>query len=253
MPLSPLNYQNISTWFNNHVELGGSVYRSELTWDFLPSPEDDINNLFDKVKNVDFEDVLAFQEADVIDNNMPYREILEDSSKIFYLHQQIKQDNLIFNPQIIHEPWHSRYRIHPGSGRLAALWLANKKTVTCLYTHFNEPMFQLPPNSNKIHNIEGIFDCILSTDEKVEMSIETYEAFPTSENEKAHTLTRDSEWDWNNIETTREWQFLRYSEGRNFLEYKSNWRSDIVSVWEALQEVSFTEDLHNFMMSIKYN
>jgi len=234
MPLSPLNYQNISTWFNNHVELGGSVYRSELTWDFLPSPEDDINNLFDKVKNVDFEDVLAFQEAEITDNSMPYRDVLEDCSKIFYLRDQISNGNLIFNPQILHEPWHDRYRVHPGSGRLAASWLSGVPHITCLYTHFDEPGFKIPPASIELRSVDDIIDSILATNDDVTMDIETYTAFPISTSDAQTTAIRDSEWEYDNIQTTTPWQFLRYSEGTNFLTYKHEWRSRIIEVWDSL-------------------
>jgi hypothetical protein len=208
-----------------------------LTWDFLSSPENDINNLFNKVKNIEFDDILAFQEADVTDNNMPYREILEDSSKIFYLHEQIKQDNLIFNPQIIHEPWHSRYRIHPGSGRLAAFWLANKKTVTCLYTHFDVPGFKVPPNSIKLKNVGQVIKSMTvhADASDCDIGIDTYQAFPTSIKDQKYTLEKDSEWHYNIHATTKNWQFLRYSEGDNFLQYKRDWRTNIIELWEYLQ------------------
>ena len=108
-------------WFEKHKEMGGYVASSYVDWNILHSPLQDFIKLIEQYRRLPVEDVIAFQEASVTDNSMPYRNILEDGSKIFYLTQEVEFATLQFHPQIIHEPWYNRYRVHPGSGRLIAL------------------------------------------------------------------------------------------------------------------------------------
>ena len=103
-------------WLKNHQNLGGFLASSYVDWDILHSPLHDIVHKLEKFRQVPFEAVLDFSDAGITDNSMEYRDIVEDASKIFYLCEMINYNELIFHPQILHEPWHKRYRVHPGSG-----------------------------------------------------------------------------------------------------------------------------------------
>lgn len=114
------NITTLNNWWINHTRWGGCVFHVEMQWKDVTSPEQYVDSLFKKYKQLPFEDILAFSESDVTDNSMPNREIMEDASKIYMLRDSIRNNNMQFLPQIIHEPWRERYRIHPGSGRAAA-------------------------------------------------------------------------------------------------------------------------------------
>jgi hypothetical protein len=230
-----LHRARLTDWLNNLHDHGGSVYCVNASWDILGSPEDHVYDLFYNFSLVPFESILEFAESDVYDNSMEYRDIMEDACKILYLVEQIQKNNLKFNPQIVHEPWHDRYRVHPGSGRLAAMWLMNINNVRCLYTHFNEPCFTVPPNSEQLYDVEGVLDTIFRSQNDRSYTIETYYAFPDNDVELQYTLERDSEWDPSHVITSSKWEFIRYSEGRDFRASKLAWRELSIYFWQLVK------------------
>lgn len=229
-------YRDLSRWWDKHHDLGGSVYVSCLPWDFFPDPYEDLRNLFLKFADISLKSLEDFHNASVWDNNMPDREIMEDAAKIWFLYENIKDGvGIKYNPQIIHEPWFDRYRVHPGSGRLASMWLAELNSVQCIYTHFDEPVFEPPPYSEKIQDIEGmVLNMFGPTASKMRADIDTYKAFPKNPDNIAYTHARDSEWKWERVRTNTDWEFVRYSEGQSFNESKSMWRSVAIDLWYRL-------------------
>ena len=121
-------------WHDRHVEQGGYVAVSYVDWNFLTPPTLELIDLLEKYKKIPLDRVMAFTDTVITDNTMPDRDILEDGSKIFYLVNQIEFLELMFHPQILHEPWYNRYRVHPGSGRLQALWLCGYENIKTIYT-----------------------------------------------------------------------------------------------------------------------
>ena len=122
-------------WLKNHQNLGGFLASSYVDWNILHSPKDDIVSKLEDFRRVPFEAVMEFADAGITDNSMEYRDVMEDVSKIFYLCELIQHNELTYNPQILHEPWHNRYRVHPGSGRLMSLWLCGYEQVKTIYIH----------------------------------------------------------------------------------------------------------------------
>ena len=223
-------------WLTNHQKLGGFLASSYVDWDILHSPLYDIVKKLEEYRQLPFESVMSFADAELIDNNMEYRDVLEDVSKLFYLVEAIQYNELQYNPQILHEPWHKRYRVHPGSGRLMALWLCGYEKLKTIYIHFDEPGFQ-PPG-----------DCFLIKDRRTahkefhvnpnsleKLQIETYPAFPKLKSDCIRTHHYDSEWDWTKTNTTKFWQFMRFSEGSTFLGHKNQWRSYAIDAWQDMQ------------------
>ena len=113
----------LQEWFDNHYAMGGWTGASYLNWNVVEPPMYDIITLLEDFKKVKEKFVINFIQSDITDNFMDYRNTLEDASKIYYLTNEMVNGDIKFNPQVVHEPWHNRYRVHPGSGRLAALWL----------------------------------------------------------------------------------------------------------------------------------
>lgn len=227
----------IRNWHERHVEQGGYVGVSWVDWNFLTPPLVELIDLLERFKRLPLEDVMAFTDTFVTDNTMPNRDVLEDGSKIFYLVNQIEFLELMFHPQIIHEPWYDRYRVHPGSGRLQALWLCGYENIKTIYTHFNEPGFVAPPRTIVLPTYkhiekEIVFDNVIGPPA---VDYEFYEAFPTTQLAQMHTYNQDSEWHFENHTTNKQWHFFRYSEGTAFLEFKSEWRSYAMEMWHILQ------------------
>jgi|TARA_R110000764_G_scaffold14058_1_gene40388 hypothetical protein len=223
-------------WLTHHEKLGGYLATSYVGWDILHSPMNDIVAKLEEYKQLPIEHVLAFQEQEITNNSMPNREVMEDVSKIFYLSEIIQYNELKFYPQIVHEPWHNRYRVHPGSGRLMALWLCGYQTIKCIYTHFDEPGFVAPGESFRIDGPAAQKEFMNpSMLRPYSLHVDTYPAFPKLENDIIKTKTMDSEWDWNHVKTNKPWNFMRFSEGAEFLEYKESWRSYALDAWQDLQ------------------
>ena len=131
----------LNKWWLAHKKYGGEVWKVKCDTTILASPENYIDKTFEQFKKLPLEDVMAFSEAEVTDNGMDNREVLEDGSKIHYLRHCIREGELNFAPSLLHEPWKDRYRIHPGSGRFAALWLEGHKSFNAIYLHFSENNF----------------------------------------------------------------------------------------------------------------
>lgn len=242
----------LQEWFDNHYAMGGWTGASYLDWNVVEPPMYDIIRLLEDFKKVKEKFVINFIQSDITDNFMDYRDTLEDASKIYYLTNEMVNGDIKFNPQVVHEPWHNRYRVHPGSGRLAALWLCGYENFKAIYTHFDEPEFVPPPRTLKIDThqnfiLEAVTDSFTLM-HPIELS--TYYAFPTEERDFLYTIEKDREWDPSQVQTLMPWQFIRYSEGSPFItEYKPGWRQMSFGLWEELRynhiQLGCTEFLFN--------
>jgi len=219
------NFSIINNWFNNHISLGGSVHIVHDTVSLIGSPEPYLTDIYDRFSKLTFEDVEHFMGSRILDNSMPNRALIEDATKLYYLGEQIKQDKLIFKPQLLHEPWADRYRVHPGSGRIAAMWKCDPiKPIESIYIHFNEDIFTIPQNSTEVRSSQAFLDAITyKATTSIDCTVET--ALKRTE--------RDTEWD-PTIVSTVNWEFIRYSEGKYFLEYKQAWRDYALDLWLLL-------------------
>ena len=233
----------LEDWWSQHESMGGYVAMCYVDWTNVHSPKNAIVDLLEKFRKIPEQEIKNFTNASVIDNNMPNRNTLEDASKIFYLTDELEAEGtLLYVPQILHEPWHNRYRVHPGSGRLAALWLCGYETFRTIYTHFDEPGFAAPGTALKLHSpVELIMNCRNTSQLGFfpYIDTETYYAFPHEKTDKCITSSMDSEWDFDQIQTLMPWKFIRYSEGTNFLDYKQQWRQMAWPLWWDLQQPQF--------------
>lgn len=222
-------------WLNDLENKGGYLASSYVNWNILHSPLHDVVKQLEHFRSLPFEQILEFHESEVTNNEMQDRNVMEDVSKIFYLTECVQYEELRFHPQIIHEPWANRYRVHPGSGRLIALWLNGYESIKTIYTHFNEPAFIPPGECFKITNKRQAYKEFQFSRQSDLLSIETYSAFPKTKNDCVRTHHYDHEWEWKHITTDTDWKFMRFSEGPEFLEHKSTWRSYIIDAWEDLR------------------
>ena len=227
------NITKLNRWWRSHREYGGGVYKVYMDWKEITHPEKYVDNLFKQYKALSFEDILAFSESEVTDNSMPNRDIMEDASKIHMLRHAIRNKEMLFRPQVLHEPWYDRYRVHPGSGRAAALWLEGYDGLPGLYIHFNERCFTPPKDAYELLTVPEIQANIIFQ-KHAEPDFESYDAFPKQKSTCIKTQDMDSEWHWHYIKTYRPWRFLRWSEGNNFLKHKYNWRTYAVDLWHEL-------------------
>jgi hypothetical protein len=219
-----INTAVLEQWMENHRKLGGRVFLVHDARALVGSPDQYVTTLYDSFKKLSFETVNEFVAAGVTDNTMPYRDVLEDGSKIHYLRQQIRAHKLAFCPQLLHEPWYGRWRVHPGSGRYAAMWLENPTDwLRSIYIYFNEPGFRIPEGATDLQNPAAFIEAITLTASNIDFT--THLAFERSD--------RDTEWH-PNITTDKGWQFLRYSEGEHFLSHKQAWRDTAVDLWLLL-------------------
>ena len=234
MPLSQNTYTKFNRWHLDHTARNGDLRYVTLDWDQITHPGNYVDYLFDTYRRLPFEDILAFSESEITDNTMPNREVLEDASKIHMLRDAIRNNNLIFTPQIVYEPWYNRWRVHPGSGRAAAMWLEGYKSISGIYIHFNETQFVDARDIGVQLDNVTFFDHVFM-DKSVEPDFEIYMAFPKIAKECAKTQRMDLEWHWHYVHTYKPWKFIRWSEGKNFLKHKYNWRSYAVDLWHELQ------------------
>jgi hypothetical protein len=229
----------LEEWWERHHSMGGYAALCYVDWNVIHSPLAMLVDLLQKYRALEEHQVLRFAGASIVDNAMPDREIMEDGSKIFHLTNELEaNDTLMWIPQVIHEPWYDRYRVHPGSGRLAALWLCGYETFRTVYTHFDEPGFQPPGKALRLHSpIDLIMNCRNSSHGFFPyLDIETYYAFPQDDVEQCNTKNMDHEWDYSHVDTMMPWEFFRYSEGSNFLNHKQHWRSAAWLFWSELQD-----------------
>lgn len=225
--------------------------------ELVKSPEQYVVELFDKYKKIPFEQVLEFSEAQVTDNSMPNREVLEDGSKIHMLRHAYRNNDIQFNVQLLHEPWYDRWRVHPGSGRLAALWLEGAVEIPGVHIHFNTSPRRYwgsnwgryddlnshvtldslkPTHSSRLLVDTKEFLSAIVCQKPAEPEFETYHAFPSKSKDCFKTQQMDKEWHWHHTknQSYMDWKFLRWSEGKNFLEHKYNWRSYAIDLWHEL-------------------
>lgn len=221
----------LERWSENHIECGGSVWIIPDTAAVAGDPVPATERLFTAFKQLKFEAVESFVAAEVTDNSMPFRSILEDASKIHYLRQQIKDNKLKYIPQLVHQPWDNRYRVHPGSGRFAALCMEFPDTpIPSYYVHFGDK-FTVPAGSIEVDISDprellkwvmcGYFD---------DIEFEFYPAFTT------RAQHYDSEWKFTyEYGTDVPWEFIRFGEGgTGFIQHKREWRDTALDLWASL-------------------
>jgi hypothetical protein len=261
--MSSQGFHTLDGWFDHHTKLGGWVGISFLDWNTLHNPLYNVVSMMEQYRALSIENVEQFCSASVTDNSIANRNVLEDASKIYYLLGEIIDDNLLYTPQVIHEPWHSRYRIHPGSGRAVALWLHGVEQFKAIYTHFNEPEFVAPPKTIKLHTVSELHKHLSYNNYNSMLAmfgIESYSAFPKNSVQQQLTSNKDAEWNPIGIHTNNEWQFLVYSEGAQFLEHKMRWRGWALDLWEELQHETaqlgstiLTFDAHDKVINVTRN
>lgn len=220
------HHLQIKDWYERHIYLGGYTASCYVDWNIIHNPLNDFVRMLEEFKQVPSEKIAEFMEADVTDNSMHNRNLLEDMSKIGYLVEEVLYETLMFHPQVIHEPWYNRYRIHPGSGRAIAMWLAGVEQFKTIYTHFDGMSF-VPPGHTIKHNSWKTFANEIvfpATGLSTSIDIERFSAFPKNIIDYNRTKNKDSEWKPDTI-SDRPWEFIVYSEGKNFLKYKTEWRS----------------------------
>lgn len=256
-------FHTLDGWFDHHIKLGGWVGISYLDWNTLHNPLYNVVSMMEQYRALSIEQVEEFCAAAVTDNSSANRDVLEDASKIYYLLGEIMDDNLLFTPQVIHEPWHSRYRIHPGSGRAVALWLHGVEQFKAIYTHFDEPGFVAPPKTIKLHTTSELQKHISYNNYNAMIAmfgIESYPAFPKTVEQTERTAKKDAVWKPENAYTSKDWQFLVYSEGKEFLTHKMRWRGWALDLWEELQHETaqlgstiLTFDAHGKVINVTRN
>ena len=232
------HHSQLKNWFDKHISLGGYVASCYVDWNILQNPMYDFIKLLEEYKKIEYLDIEAFAQSEVIDNTMPDRWLMEDLSKIKYLTEEILADALLFHPQVIHEPWFDRYRVHPGSGRAIALWLCGFQQFKTIYTHFDETGFAPPGHTIKLDSWKTLANEIICTGPansfRSSYDVETFDAFPVGYNDIRNTNDKDSVWAPNLI-SNKPWEFLVYSEGKQFLHFKREWRSHSYDMYTDLQ------------------
>lgn len=230
-------YNDISNWWNNHHDLGGKVYVSEFEWNYNPhaSMYKYTSKLFYNFLKISKDEVEEFQNSDHFKNTTPNSDILNEASKIWYLIKQIKEGpGLMYTCQVQHEPWNSwiQYRFHPGSGRVPAIWLSEEPSLKAIYQHFDEPGFEPYHNSRLINSpMELMHEAINVDPETSGCDITTLEAFPKNRED-----TPDPEWHyWKINHSDKPWKFMRWSEGVNWPNHRTSWRSLAVELWNEMQ------------------
>jgi hypothetical protein len=228
----------LKDWYEKHYSLGGYVASCYVDWNIIQNPIYDFVELIEKYKKIDYLEIEEFATADVTNNSMSNRLVMEDMSKIKYLTEEIMADSLMFHPQVIHEPWFDRYRIHPGSGRAIALWLCGYTQFKAIYTHFDEPGFEPPGDTIRMDSWRTLSK-ELGADAPLRAMLQppdaqTFQAFPSTYEDILHTTDKDDIWA-PTFTTTKPWEFLVYSEGQNFLGFKKEWRSHSYDLYTDLQ------------------
>lgn len=219
-----INYDVFEDWREQHSSQGGKLLIIPEIRSLCGDRTEYVLDLYKKFSKIPLSDVEYFAVSDATDNSMPHRDVLEDASKIYHL----ANSSIQFLPQLVHEPWRSKpWRAHPGSGRYTALCRINQP-IPGVYIYFNEPAFNIPDYTIDITDLP-VEDVIshLTFQHVDEIDFTTYSA--NSENE------RDGEWK-PNIQFKCDWKFLRYSEGKYFIQHKQNWRQSAVDLWLELND-----------------
>ena len=86
-----------TTFLQDHQAMGGFVASSYVDWNILHSPQDSIIKLLEEFRQVPFDDIMEFADAQLTDNSMNHRHVMEDVSKLFYLTEAILFEDLKYN------------------------------------------------------------------------------------------------------------------------------------------------------------
>jgi hypothetical protein len=219
-----INYEVLNNWIEFHRVHGGRFVRIPDIRKYVVHDPDQTPQLYKRFANLSREQVEQFARAEVLDNAMQDRNLMEDASKIWYL----ENETINFLPQVIHEPWRDRWRAHPGSGRFDVL-ARRGGPVPGIYIYFNEPGYGLPKHQDLTFlELEDIVEQICFTVPE-HIDFVSYPAFSDYAEE------RDSEWKpVQPLAYPDYWEFIRWSEGRHFLNYKRQWRQCAVDLWDHL-------------------
>lgn len=218
-----INYEVLMNWQEWHRYHGGRFVVIPDIREYVVHDPERTPQLYKEFAKLSREQVEQFASASVLDNSMPNRNLLEDASKIWFL----ENEEITFLPQVVHEPWRERWRAHPGSGRYDVL-CRRGGAVPGVYIYFNEPGYGLPKHINLTDmELEDIVDNLCFTPTEW-IDFTSYPAFSD------YATERDGEWNPPLPTVFRDWEFLRWSEGRYFPDYKRSWRHVAVDLWDYL-------------------
>ena len=79
---------------------------------------------------------MEFAEAHTFDNDMGYRDVCEDASKLFTLTELVQFNELMYYHKRT-RIWHNRYRVPQVVGDYKHYGYV-VITIKCIYTHFDE-------------------------------------------------------------------------------------------------------------------
>lgn len=218
-----INYEVLMNWVEWHRYHGGRLVLIPDIREYVIHKPNQTPDMYREFAKLSREQVEQFSISEAWDNSMPDRNLMEDASKIWHLENQ----TITFLPQVLHEPWRGRWRAHPGSGRYDVL-CRRGGPVPGVYIYFNEPGYGLPQHVNLTElDLEDIVDnlCFEPTEW---IDFTSYPAFGDYAEE------RDGEWKPTYPEFFEHWEFLRWSEGRYFMDYKRDWRREAVDLWDYL-------------------
>lgn len=218
-----INYNTLGEWRAHHRSLGGKIVVVPDIRGLVKHDPQHTGQLYDDFKKLSRSQVQEFVETDVHNNNLICRVLMEDASKIWFL----ENENINFLPQVVYEPWKTRWRAHPGGGRYDVLCRRNDNPVPGVYIYFNEPDFLLPDHTDLTDMTVEDIAHNLCFDVPSEIDFTYYDAF------SPYATERDGEW-IPTMQPTKTWQFLRWSEGKYFSAYKKNWRSGALDLWDYL-------------------
>lgn len=213
----------LKQWWDNHHDQGGSVWSVA----YPATDNSEALELINSYVSIELDEVIAFSACDVFDNSMPNRDTLEDASKVIWLYNEINSSGLKFPGILLHEYWHDRYRVHPGSGRYLATTLTDNNIMPCVYYHYNEPGFVIPDNSKQILTLD---EFVYYVGKGSQAHWEMYDIFSEDYKQK------DPNW-IPQIQTGRHWQMPWFSEGENFVNSKISWREYAVDSWYQAQNL----------------
>tara|TARA_B100000965_G_scaffold386884_1_gene389599 strand:- start:2548 stop:3195 length:648 start_codon:yes stop_codon:yes gene_type:complete len=203
----------IENWWNRHHRAGGLVWQVDYPIDHYRK---DWLSLQDKAGTLDPQDWRAFRKANITDNSMKNRVIMEDYSKVAWLREQFTINGLTHPVTLLYERWRNRWRVHPGSGRCIAAASLDWPTIPAVYIDFHWARPRKDWGAKTIDTVEDFKYYVNSKQFDVYLAYSEY------------AVERDAEWDLEKLksiwQTNDYWHLVRWSEGSTFLRDKKQWR-----------------------------
>lgn len=202
---------DINRWWKHHHSMGGTVWYTDYA---VQSYQSDWEHLQRKAQRIPVEQWQQFANAAVTDNSMPNRETMDDYCKVRWLRNEYKTNGIVHPVTLLYERWHSKWRVHPGSGRCMAAAALDWPTIPAIYINYAWTKNHAHEQT-EITSVEQFCEISGST------NFEIYSIF------EQYAEERDSVWKVakaNTLNDGRDWQFVRWSEGNNFINYKTAWR-----------------------------